>query len=92
MKPLELTVYPLDERMDLAAKACRLMKAKRFTDAELAAEAFREKSMRLSFLLHAKDATGGGEVFWLVSADKANERLLTLNRFATLPHYDEVRS
>lgn len=80
MKPLELTIYPKLERprrgADIMAYRSQfideqlVIQAKRFTDAELAAEYFRQAGSRFE--------------------TKSSGWLITLHRFATLPHYDEV--
>lgn len=87
MKPLELTVYPRrgretyvipPPRFSLGAAAVdRISQVKRLTDAELAAEHWRAKWT--------------GE--WAEHNSGLNDRrramLATVERFATLPNYDE---
>lgn len=57
-----------------------LNNSKRFSDAELAAELWFKRWVR-STALRLSDVGGPSEL--------DNERLATLRRFATLPHYDE---
>lgn len=88
MKALELTVYPVLERpsrgADIMAYRSQfideslLIQAKRFTDAELAAEVWRQEAQ-----VTTVEAMGGTPVRNLAV-------LNTIHRFATLPHYDEV--
>lgn len=103
MKPLELTVYPLDPafpagyklprdtRITFAA-ANRMAKEKRLTSVELAAEYWRAQDD----VSCADDPSGSKPGTWPNGYDRENgqflddARLETLERFATLPHYDEV--
>ena len=90
MKPLELIAYPLDTsfprgyvlprdtRITVRA-AERIAKNKRFTAAELAAELWHSIA----------------SYYALVPSPEAvmeASRNRTIERFATLPHYDEVQS
>lgn len=87
MKALELTVYPKLERPhrgdEIMAYRSQfideqlIMQAKRFTDAELAAEHHRAKWTGLWAEKH------GG------LSDEGRAKIATVERFATLPHYDE---
>ena len=83
LKPLELTVYPLDpafprgynlprDTRTTYRAADRMAKEKRLTGPELAADYW----LAMSGLLY-----GHGKV--------ARKQRDTLRRFATLPHYDE---
>lgn len=99
MKPLELTVYPLDPsfpagyklhrdtRITFAA-ANRMATEKRLTEPELAAELWRNESElnHISEGYSWQGLTGG----WSADEDTAIIRDKTLERFATLPHCDEV--
>lgn len=79
-KQMEVVIQNLEDRMDLGAKARRLMKAKRFTDAELAAE--------WHFALAEAETW-----FWVnheQGDDRLEEQAAIMHRFATLPHYDEA--
>lgn len=88
MKALELTVYPKLERprrgADIMAYRSQfidealLIQAKRFTDAELAAEVWKQEST-----VTTVEAMGGTPVRNIAA-------LKTLYSFATLPHYDEA--
>lgn len=92
-KSMEVVIQSLEDRMDLGAKARRLMKAKRLTDAELAAELFRQTSWLGA--LGRTYATGEGRNILLEAAftsgpiTRDEHEWLTIKRFATLPHYDE---
>jgi hypothetical protein len=92
MKPLELTVYPLLEKVGLLAERGYIVNRKpvtfwyvdnyqvfekRLADAELAAE---YHSAWASMLDVPKDERYSYE----------RPRIETLHRFATLPHYDEA--
>lgn len=102
-KPLELNTYPPmqpepDEGWDAAVvwnnqwiKESRIRRQKRLTDAELAAECYRQ-------MLRACAATGityleNDEVMPSGARDLVHHetvsRLRMLNRFATHPHHDE---
>jgi hypothetical protein len=80
MKPLELTVYPklkwprrgaeIEPYRKQWRQERKVIESKRFTDAELAAEYYRQAGLRFE--------------------TKSSGWLVTLHRFATLPHYDEV--
>lgn len=99
MKPLELTVYPKLERplyghqiegyRQQVKAEIELREAKRFTDAELAAEYYRMDGLcrKEQWIEAVRDdyceAERRGQAMMY-------DRLNTLYRFATLPHYDEV--
>lgn len=91
MKALELTVYyaipcggpcQCDSYVlpsgDLVSVQSVNVEAKRLTDAELAAEVWRQEAQ-----VTAVEAMGG-------TPTRNIAALETLHRFATLPHYDEV--
>lgn len=101
MKALELTVYPpipecpqqsgwgyaRDDWFDDRAKERNLTEQKRLTDAELAAEYWSEEK-NLGDVRDWIKTLPGYQVLEPVLLD----RVLTLHRFATLPHYDEAPS
>ncbi|MER2134173.1 MAG: hypothetical protein ABS910_05770 [Arthrobacter sp.] len=97
MKPLELTIYPLREKVGRLAQrgyvvgkrgvweymADRMKIAKRFTDAELAAEWHANE-------VEAWRMVGRRPEFYNVDvAEKLESRESTLRRFAAAPHYFE---
>lgn len=92
-KPLELTVYPPLERpkrgADIMAYRSQfideqlVIQAKRFTDAELAAEYWEHRYGN-------EVASGWASDYAIIK--QSRERLETIGRFATLPHYDEAQS
>lgn len=96
-KPLELTAYPLDlgfpsgyvlprdTRVTFRA-ANRMAHEKRFTPAELAAEAW---AARAAFDRTSFNEISSGDEFSDKRWAYVTDRLNTLYRFATLPHYDE---
>lgn len=103
MKPLELTVYPpldaLEQKSVRLAKSTGLaifhtppagffeMKAKRLTNAELAAEYWRAQSDE-SVITEGyswAEMCGG----WNSEEYETCQRAKTLLRFAALPHYDQ---
>lgn len=93
MKPLELIAYPLDmsfprgyvlprdTRVTFRA-AERMAREKRLTNAELAAEYWKQEPVpdRVMECMGVSDP----------AHDEALEKVAILHRFATLPHYDEV--
>jgi YHS domain-containing protein len=100
MKPLELTIFPKPERprftytgdhvsamMRERKRERALIVAKRLTDAELAAEYhratyyFRSSADMHSILENEETA---------VAMDRDLGWMYAMERFATLPHYDEV--
>jgi len=76
MKALELTVYP-KPRYALTTWQYQADPSKRFTDAELAAEHWRAKYTGV----WAEHNSGLN--------DERRAMLATVERFATLPHYDD---
>jgi hypothetical protein len=95
-KPLELTVYDTDP----SDPDCVVINgyweyqphstAKRFTDAELAAEywaLYSEYVREASNLLHCQERCmeAAGKSF-----QEADQKCRVLHRFATLPHFDEA--
>lgn len=103
-KPLELTIFPRLERprsgADIMAyreqwrREAALQGSKHLTDAELAADLFRQTAW-----LGANGrayATGEGRnivieaAFTFAPVTRDEYEWLTLSHFATLPHYDEV--
>jgi len=87
MKPLELTVYPrlkrpryghqIDDYRKQWKREQSTIKAKRFTDAELAAEYWASHGEANALM------TGNPRLLF--------SRRATLGRFAKLPHYNEVQ-
>jgi hypothetical protein len=87
-KPLELTVYPplkrprygnqIDPYREQWKRERKVIEAKRFTDAELAAE----------YWSAAEEATS--RYFRAMDADEAQRLEGAIHRFATLPNYDEA--
>lgn len=98
MKPLELTVYPLDPtfpagyklprdtRITFAA-ANRMAKEKRLTSVELAAEYWRYESNIWEALAKMPEPPTPEAV---MAGEEWNRRAEIVERFATLPHADEV--
>ena len=100
MKPLKLTVYPLDPafprgyklprdtRITFAA-ANRMAKEKRLTSVELAAE---YESARCDAMLmhHANYYWAPLGDTWSSEPEAIDRRAQTLLRIARAPHYDEV--
>ena len=88
-RPLVLTVYDLDAFPHLVAKARGAARAKRLTDAELAAEwhdwVAHMKHLQWSELSSEEPLT---DEQWA----PVHARAMTLWRFATHPHYDERRT
>ena len=98
MKPLELTIYPLDMTFPAGYRlprcsyvtrraADRMAEEKRLTTAELSAEYWRasEDFGTVSEGYRWDGITGK----WDPSETPAQNRLNTLERFATLPHASE---
>lgn len=101
MKPLELTIYPHSKKhlntnwltfyeapdgLMTAGRSGELPAGKHLTDAELAAEF---EAARCDYLLiqHTGSVwTPLGET-WLMNPQDAGNRVGTLHRFATAPHY-----
>ena len=89
MKPLELHIY--DKHPDADAYRvggfyspyCLVSKDKRFRPGELAAEYWMASS-RMNRMLGYRDSSA------LLEAQKDAEKMDVLDRFATLPHYDEA--
>lgn len=83
-KPLELTVYEIDRTEPSMVVVDGFWAyrpydpAKRFTDAELAAEVWRQEAQ-----VTTVEAMGGTPIRNIAA-------LTIIHRFATLPHYDEV--
>jgi hypothetical protein len=104
MKPLELIVYPKLERPRTVAEIMpyreqwrrehALQGAKHLTDAELAAEMFRQAAWLGANGRTYKTDEGRNIVieaaFTFGPITRDEHQWLTVNRFATLPHYDEV--
>lgn len=103
MKDLELTVYPKTDghfsrhchSVSADGSIRRLMwgcqcpeSSKRLTNAELAAEYWQAQH---DFAFIAEGMIWGQMCgHWSFGEDAASARTKTLERFATLPHYDEV--
>lgn len=89
---MSLAIYPLDpsfprgyvlprhSRVTVRA-ADRMAHAKRFTDAELAAEYWRAACIDETFM--------AAEDVFSAEYDRALELTMTVRRFATLPQYDK---
>ena len=110
MKDLELTVYPIVDRIPDGPgnitriygtehggiydwQAERMAKAKRLTNAELAAECYRQmtRAIRESGIAELPgDMIAPGDAVTFGPHRLETQRLGALHRFATLPHYDEV--
>lgn len=103
MKPLDLIAYPLestfprgyvlprDTRIVFRA-AERMARAKRFAEAELAAEHWHSVAREAESELRSRLATGNVGVadhYQRINIESAPQTEI-LHRFATLPHYDEV--
>lgn len=98
MKPFELTVYPLDPafpagyklprdtRITFAA-ANRMAKEKRLTSVELAAEYWRYESNIWEALAKMPEPPTPEAI---MAGEEWNRRAEIVERFATLPHADEV--
>ena len=95
MKALELTVYDCE---DCGDTSCFIIEDdKRLTDAELAAEVasavFHEAECEVRGLrLILKDADHPHIDHWAHWNHEFGRRATILERFATLPHYDETAS
>lgn len=96
MKPLELVIYPplpFSLRMAVAVfhtipPGLSEMKSKRLTGAELAAEYWRADGDQFAI---CEGITWEGQVGeWPTGEKAALHRQRILERFATMPHYDEV--
>jgi hypothetical protein len=91
MKTLDLTIYEKHPTLDAYrfgpsfTPYAVVAKDKRFTDAELAATYFMVHSTVMQFLGYMDKR---GSVTDLKARD-AQRRLEIIERFATLPHYDE---
>ena len=93
MKPLELTVYPRLERplyghqiegyRQQVKAEIELREAKRFTDAELAAEYYAQQMASVRAFDRAYPYGESEEL------DMEEARISVIQRFATLPHHDE---
>lgn len=104
MKPLELTIYPKLERPRTGVeimpyreqwqREAALKHVKHLTDAELAAELFRQTAWLGA--IGRTYATDEGRNIVIEAAftfgpiTRDEYEWLTLRHFATLPHYDEV--
>ena len=89
-RPLVLTVYDLDAFPHLVAKARGAGRAKRLTDAELAAE-YHSQCVDERMAL-APPRYGGCSCHSAKDYARIEQIALTLWRFATHPHYDERRT
>lgn len=103
MKDLELTVFPRSAVLD-AYKTVdgsmvwytfvvdEIRDSKRLTNAELAAECYRQmtRAIRESGIAELPgDMIAPGDAVTFGPHRRETQRLGTLHRFATLPHYDE---
>lgn len=76
-----LAYYFPDRGFLLTQKAEEMARAKRFTDAELAAEYWKAATIDTTYWGADDEGSPDGA--------RAVEQTITLRRFATLPHYDE---
>lgn len=104
MKPLELTVYRTLEdfgvvfgydtpEVHATSEADAMAAAKRFTDTELAAEYWRARQRWTNGLytnLYATEVDGDARAYTFRQITRMTVEAQTMERFATLPHYDEV--
>jgi hypothetical protein len=105
-KPLELTVYPLREKVGRMAERGYIVNRravplwtvdymdKRLTDAELAAEMFSAVFHESECEVRARQLGEGHPVFnyWLKANHEYARQAEIVERFAMLPHYDEAAS
>ena len=85
MKTLNLTVFECAECGDTG---CFVIEDdKRFTDAELAAE--YQNSRLVSYVRHKRTQNYPTDMTLFDHYERGLEQEWTLERFATLPHYDE---